>query len=364
MIKAWMMKGAAGSSYQPETLAYQTRVLADGGTIVSLAHIDAAVVWAKANGCAWPGTYTTGLTGTKLTMGSAWADIENSSVDFTGSIGKYLSILDSSGRRVGGWIQPATTASNVVITAWLFADVSFEYENFPFSYLVTTNSIDYLQPWYSAQFAYKDAGSGKVSKWYDLSRYNNDAIQATSGLQPTWTASQDSGRAALLFNGANGIDIPDAIGLNFGTADFTIDMLMNLSAVGQLYDSVVFHKANAADRPTPVMINNVVASYNVKLMMSVSNNGDLINAVQGTLTQNAYTRLTICRVGANVYSFINGNMTNSGNPYNIGALVSLLGNSYPFRLGSGNYVSCYLTGAIEYIRILKGVGLWTSNFTP
>jgi hypothetical protein len=47
MIKAWMMKGAAGGGYQNETLAFQTRVLADGGIIVSLDDIDTAIVHAK-----------------------------------------------------------------------------------------------------------------------------------------------------------------------------------------------------------------------------------------------------------------------------------------------------------------------------
>ena len=41
---------SSGPSYQAETLAYQARVEADGGAVVSLADIDAAVVWAKAQG--------------------------------------------------------------------------------------------------------------------------------------------------------------------------------------------------------------------------------------------------------------------------------------------------------------------------
>ena len=40
---------ATNTAYQTETLAFQTRVLADGGTIVSLTDIDTAIVWAKAN---------------------------------------------------------------------------------------------------------------------------------------------------------------------------------------------------------------------------------------------------------------------------------------------------------------------------
>jgi hypothetical protein len=56
-----------------------------------------------------------------------------------------------------------------------------------------------LKGWYSPQFGYKDAGSAKVSKLYDLSVNNNDLAQATAGLQPTWTANRNNGRSGLVF---------------------------------------------------------------------------------------------------------------------------------------------------------------------
>ena len=54
--------------------------------------------------------------------------------------------------------------------------------------------------WWSGQFAVKTNASGKVSKWYDLTTNNNDAVQADEAKQPTWTANQQNGRAAIVFN--------------------------------------------------------------------------------------------------------------------------------------------------------------------
>lgn len=57
-----------------------------------------------------------------------------------------------------------------------------------------------ISGWYSSLFAYKDAGSGKVSKLYDLSPNNNDLISA-SGSEPVYTANQQNGLACIVTTG-------------------------------------------------------------------------------------------------------------------------------------------------------------------
>lgn len=54
-----------------------------------------------------------------------------------------------------------------------------------------------------ANFAFKNAGDNKVSKLYDISGNNNDAVQATAGNQPIWTANVQNGRAGLVFDGVD-----------------------------------------------------------------------------------------------------------------------------------------------------------------
>jgi hypothetical protein len=62
---------------------------------------------------------------------------------------------------------------------------------------------DNVLGWYSSQFGYKDAGSGKVSKWYDLTVHNFDFEQASDGSRPVWTANQQNGKAGLIFDGSD-----------------------------------------------------------------------------------------------------------------------------------------------------------------
>jgi len=47
----------------------------------------------------------------------------------------------------------------------------------------------------------KDVGTGALSKLYDISGNNNDAVQATGGKQPIWTASVQNGRYGIVFDG-------------------------------------------------------------------------------------------------------------------------------------------------------------------
>lgn len=60
-----------------------------------------------------------------------------------------------------------------------------------------------VKAWWSAQAGYKDAGSGAVSKWYDLGPNYEDVVQATAGARPTWTANVQNGRAALVVDGGD-----------------------------------------------------------------------------------------------------------------------------------------------------------------
>lgn len=62
------------------------------------------------------------------------------------------------------------------------------------------NYYSSISGWYSTQFAYKDGGSGKVSKLYDISPNKNDLISA-SGSEPVYTANQQNGLACIVTTG-------------------------------------------------------------------------------------------------------------------------------------------------------------------
>lgn len=71
-------------------------------------------------------------------------------------------------------------------------------------------------------------GNGKVSKWADQSGNGNDAVQATSAVQPTAVAQGINNKPSIRFTtNPNSspfphLSVPDAASLRFGTADFFI----------------------------------------------------------------------------------------------------------------------------------------------
>jgi hypothetical protein len=90
-------------------------------------------------------------------------------------------------------------------------------------YAKASGIYDYLTAWYSARFGYKDVGSGLCSKWYDLSSNNNDAVQTTGANQPVWTTGgHDGSKPSMYFDANHFFTIPQHVGFNFGTGDFTI----------------------------------------------------------------------------------------------------------------------------------------------
>lgn len=67
----------------------------------------------------------------------------------------------------------------------------------------TNNYYNKIVGWFSGQFGWKNAGSNKVSKWYDLSPQQLDFYHTNSAMYPTWTASLKNGKAGLVFDGSD-----------------------------------------------------------------------------------------------------------------------------------------------------------------
>lgn len=114
LVRQLLSLGRKVQRYAPETLAQQTRIVADGGTVIDLAFMDTVIKTLKAQS---------------------------------------------------------------ILTASKFLG--------------------------DANIAVKKDGSGAVSKLYDISGNDNDAVQATGSAQPIWTAAQQNGKAGLVFDGSD-----------------------------------------------------------------------------------------------------------------------------------------------------------------
>jgi hypothetical protein len=75
---------------------------------------------------------------------------------------------------------------------------------------------------------------------------------------------------------------------------------------------------------------------------------------------NTWYHIAVTRSGSDYYFFVDGvsqavTLTTNGNPPNI---------STTLHIGEWGADSSYLDGWLDYIRLSKGYGIWTSNFTP
>jgi hypothetical protein len=176
------------------------------------------------------------------------------------------------------------------------------------------------------------------------------------------TAQKKFGTAGGLLDGASGISTPNHADLNFGSGDFSIDFWIRAAAAGQSNWSCIYEKFNVATSPaSPVAIAIAPGTYNLKLDMSVTTPADLVNqATIGTLTQNVWAHIAICRSGEHTYAFFNGTLASTSE---VGT-ASLLNAATPVLIGTGNYSDCYFNGHIDELRISKGIARWTADFTP
>lgn len=107
------------------------------------------------------------------------AYVPNSPIVYTPSVDVYVSRVESD----GGTIVSSSDVSSALLSA------SSYYNN--------------ILGWYSAQFGWKNTGSNKLSKLYDLSKNEYDFYHTNSAMYPTWTANQQNGKAGIVFDGSD-----------------------------------------------------------------------------------------------------------------------------------------------------------------
>lgn len=244
-------RGSAWSSsgYSAETLAYQTRVEADGGVVVSLDDVESVISSAKSGG--WYG-YAKGIYspqyGIKIipftpTGGTASASTEyngsytaNLAVDANNStrwasaaealpqwlkydfgegnavIIKEISILPyySGGATVKDFVLSGSNNDSdytTVYTGQCENDGVWKTSSFSNSTAYRYYKITVTSNWAGSgtsideiRFAYYKAESFQVSKLYDVTENDYDL---TAGSAATYTPSQQNGRAALRFSSGN-----------------------------------------------------------------------------------------------------------------------------------------------------------------
>lgn len=184
-----------------------------------------------------------------------------------------------------------------------------------------------------ANFGVKKDGAGAVSKLYDISGNNNDAVQATGANQPIWSVGVQNGKAGLLFNGTSsildgtsglvdsggaactviaGIKSLDLTGSNsiieMGNAHTNLDdYYMILSANGAVYQSNIANDRSTANGTISINTFYEIAWVLTGGAFSTSNPAFFVNgaskaSTQGIGTDTPTINPTKFRIGA--YYFV------------------------------------------------------------
>jgi len=145
-------------------------------------------------------------------------------------------------------------------------------------------------------------------------------------------------------------------GFAFGTGDFTIEFWVNFTSTtsGASGTSYLFDFRGASYSSS----NSALGIFqNNGGMFLFSQSGLYINA--GMPLTNTWLNISVSRTSGTMYYFVNGNLIGSGAD-STNYTISSTGPSF---MGSGYYINYGLQGYMSNIRVIKGTGLYTSNYT-
>lgn len=182
------------------------------------------------------------------------------------------------------------------------------------------------------------------------------------------TAQSKFGGASGLFNGSGqAITTPDALDLNFGAGDFTIEGFVRLStfAVAGGPTNLVLK-----DNPAPVTLGMSPVRIDINPDGSVSMYSSYTGAAQdiaqtsaaGQVVLNTWYHIALVRNGTTLKLYLGGVQKLTANI----AANALWTNAFPFRYGGRlhNGAALALNGHMDEWRVSKGVAKYTAAFAP
>jgi len=169
------------------------------------------------------------------------------------------------------------------------------------------------------------------------------------------TAQSKFGTGSLLGDGSIGHLLGDGSSdFAFGTLSFTIDFWIRTTS------STSFHAvydgrptATEGDYPTVYIDNNNLANYHT----------DGATRILGTTALSILTwhHIAVTRAGGSTRLFVNG--IQEGSTFADATDYINVANR-PIIGASGTDLSAVVNGSLDEVHVLKGLALWTSNFTP
>jgi hypothetical protein len=158
------------------------------------------------------------------------------------------------------------------------------------------------------------------------------------------------------------INVTDPISFSGYAGDFTAEMWVYPTAVGQSSNSYVWQHASSSTAYSPFIILQRPSTY--EFAIYASSNGSswnlISNATIGTATANTWHHIAVVRDGTNIKAYMNGTVGSTSAV----STTALMTTSGQICIGSAlGFSNSYFTGFIDDLRISK-VARYTANFTP
>ena len=187
---------------------------------------------------------------------------------------------------------------------------------------------------------------GDTGAFYDLS--NNGNSMTSTGTTAVTTQVKKFGSESASYTATAYQTVADAVNLQLGTGDYTIEAWVYRNAAGVLH-SLICKGAAATGWLLQVNSSN-------QLVFTVTSTAILTSTT--TIAATTWTFVTVTRSGTSTRLFVGGNLeataTDSTNFNQTNALL----------VGSDRSNANGLNGYLDDIRITKGVARYTATFTP
>jgi len=164
------------------------------------------------------------------------------------------------------------------------------------------------------------------------------------------------------FNGSSQyLSIADNAAFNFGTGDATVEFWFNSPGTSNNYPGVISSVDYNVAGSASIRFDNT--GYKGKAFMYINGGGDPVISSTSTIAYNTWNHIAITRTGTSLKLYLNGVLdTTVTMSVSLGWYLSAGG----MRIGRGFDVdgaNGYYLGYISNVRLVKGVVVYTGNFT-
>lgn len=175
------------------------------------------------------------------------------------------------------------------------------------------------------------------------------------------TAQAPTGMSSSMYFDGTGdyLSVADNAAFNFASSDFTVEVWFYASASVVTHQTIVA-KVGGAYWPTNYQWRFAILNSTLYFSSYTTTAVDLSSGA--TLATNTWYHIAISRVGNTFSLFLNGSLVASAT--NSAAITSGTSPVYVGRDDEYGATGRYFTGYISNLRIIKGTGIYRSNFTP